>query len=243
MIAGKRVLAIIPARAGSKRVKNKNIRELAGTPLIGWTLKDLNKSRYIDHSYVSTDSVEIQEIAKKYGVDCEPLRPSELATDTATTIDLVLHVLNKIHTDYQIIVLLQPTSPFRKIEDVDSAIKQLIEREANSIASVCELDVHPSWTVKLDESLDMKELVHNLKQKRSQDLEKFYKLNGAIYVAKKEELFRENSFYMSVGTIAYIMKKNDSIDIDTEEDFLIAGSFASMSLANSFVEKDSNKKT
>src|SRR5690606_26687216 len=122
MINGKKVLAIIPARAGSKRIPNKNLRELCGTPLIGWTLKDLHKSKYIDHSYVSTDSLEIQKVASRYGIDADPLRSEDLASDTSSSIDVVLDIINERKKGYDIVVLLQPTSPLRRIEDIDAAL-------------------------------------------------------------------------------------------------------------------------
>src|SRR5690554_143046 len=122
MIDGKKVIAIIPARAGSKQVINKNIRVISGIPLIGWTLKDLDKSKYIDLSFVSTDSSEIQTIAKGFGVDAEPLRPKGLASDLSKSIDVVLDVINVQKKGFDIVVLLQPTSPLRTIEDIDKAL-------------------------------------------------------------------------------------------------------------------------
>ena len=222
MIQLKKVLAIIPARAGSKRIPFKNIRDLAGIPLIGWSLKDLKKSKYIDLAYVSTDSEDIQAVAKKYNVDSEPLRPSNLATDTSATIDVVLDILESKKTGFDIIVLLQPTSPFREIADIDKALEFFIQQEANSVISMCETESHPTWSIPLGEKLSMEDFAKKLENKRSQDLEKYYRLNGAIYIASTASIKANNGFFAKDKMFAYIMNKFDSIDIDTEEDFEIA---------------------
>jgi CMP-N,N'-diacetyllegionaminic acid synthase len=222
MINGKKILAIIPARAGSKRVVNKNIRDLGGIPLIGWTLKDLYKSKYIDHAYVTTDSSEIQKIAKNYNVDCEPLRPSDLASDTANSVDVVLDVINHRKPGFDIIVLLQPTSPLRKIDDVDMALEFFMEKSACSVTSVCEVESHPSWSACLPDDRSMNEMIKKMQSKRSQDLETYHKLNGAIYIISVEEFKKAKSFFAQDKAFAYFMNRKDSIDIDTEEDLVFA---------------------
>ena len=222
MINGKKILAIIPARAGSKRVVNKNIRDLGGIPLIGWTLKDLNKSKYIDHAYVTTDSTEIQKIAKNYNVDCEPLRPSDLASDTSSSVDVVLDVINDKKPGFDIIVLLQPTSPLRGILDVDLALEYFVEKAAYSVTSVCEVESHPSWSARLPKDNSMNEMIQRIQSKRSQDLETYHKLNGAIYITSVESFKKEKSFFAPDQAFAYIMNRKDSIDIDTEEDLVFA---------------------
>lgn len=222
MINGKKILAIIPARAGSKRVVNKNVRELGGIPLIGWTLKDLKRSKYIDQSYVSTDSPLIQEVARKYSIDCDPLRPAELATDTASSADVVLDIIDNVKTDFDIILLLQPTSPFRSIEDIDRALEFFIEKSANSVTSVCETECHPSWTISLPDDHSMEDLIKNIQTKRSQDLDVYYRLNGAIYIISVKAFRAAKAFFADSMAFAYIMSRKDSIDIDTEEDLLFA---------------------
>lgn len=222
MLKGKKVLAIIPARAGSKRVVNKNIRDLGGIPLIGWTLKDLYKSKYIDHAYVSTDSPLIQEVARNYNVDCDPLRPDEFATDNASSADVVLDIINNVKTDFDIILLLQPTSPFRTIEDIDKALEYFIEKSANSVTSVCETECHPSWTSSLPDDHSMEMLIKNIQRKRSQDLNVSYRLNGAIYIISVKAFREAKAFFADSLAFAYIMSRKDSIDIDTEEDLLFA---------------------
>lgn len=221
MINDKKVLAIIPARAGSKRVKDKNIRELGGKPLITWTIEAAKASQYIDHTFVSTDSEIIQSIAKEYGVDAEPLRPAELATDTASSVDVVLDVLNR-KSDFDLIVLLQPTSPLRNHRHIDEAIELFVNKNANSVTSVCEAEVHPSWCAPVGEDLLIEQLVKNVQVKRSQDLETNYRLNGAIYIVDSETLSKDNSFFAKENAYAYKMARIDSVDIDTEEDFKLA---------------------
>lgn len=232
MINGKKVLAIIPARAGSKRILNKNIRNLCEIPLIGWTLKDLHRSKYIDHSYVTTDSSVIQNIAIGFGVDAEPLRPVELASDTARTVDVVLDIINHRKKGYDIIILLQPTSPLRTIEDVDRALEFFVSRSALSLASVCEAESHPSWLSPLPEDLNMSKLIDGLQMKRSQDLTKHYRLNGAIYISTLDMIRQNESFFSPTNAYAFVMNRLASIDIDTEEDMLLAECLIGLKIKN-----------
>ena len=219
---GKKILAIIPARGGSKRVLNKNSRKLGKYPLIGWTLRDLAKSKYIDHAYVSTDSKDLQKIAEEYKIDSHPLRPEHLATDTASSADVVLDIIHNQKPGYDLIILLQPTSPFRNIEDVDKAIDFFFEKSATSVTSVCETESHPSWSSALPENKSMDEMIKNIQGKRSQELQTFYRLNGAIYIVDVKTFSEQKRFFASSNAFAYIMSRIKSIDIDTEEDLEFA---------------------
>ena len=146
MIGQQRLLAIIPARGGSKRLPRKNILDLAGKPLIAWTIEAALNSKYIDRIVVSTDDQEIANISIKYGAEVPFLRPKSLATDDASSIDTVINVLGEveiINQHYEYIVLLQPTSPLRTEIDIDKAIELLEKKSADSVISVCEVD-HPS---------------------------------------------------------------------------------------------------
>lgn len=221
MINNLRVLAIIPARAGSKRVKNKNIRELGGKPLITWSIEAAKESKYIDHIYVSTDSEKIQEFASKNNVDSKPLRSVELASDTASSVDVVVEAIN-LKSGYDLIVLLQPTSPLRKANHIDEALELYCKKKANSVISVCESEAHPSWCAPIGENLSLEKLVKNVQAKRSQDLEKTYRLNGAIYIKDIESFKSDRSLLAMENSFAYIMSKSSSVDIDTEEDFRLA---------------------
>lgn len=142
MITGKSVLAIIPARGGSKGLPGKNIKELCGKPLIAWSIEQAKSCSDIDRIVVSTDNEEIAEVAKKYGAEVPFIRPAELANDTASTIDVIFHATNwfKEHKDYrsEYILLLQPTSPLRIAEDIEGTVQMLKDKNARAVVSVCE---------------------------------------------------------------------------------------------------------
>lgn len=223
MIKGKSVLAIIPARGGSKGLPGKNIKKLCGKPLISWTIEQAKSCSDIDRIVVSTDDREIAEVAKTYGAEVPFMRPAELANDTASTIDVILHAINwfKEHEDYQVeyILLLQPTSPLREVEDIKSAALILKEKNALSVVSVCETDHHPWWSNTLPENGNMKDFIRpEILNKRRQDLPLFYRVNGAIYLAETNYLQEHNEF-LGPDTSAYKMPKIRSVDIDTAIDF------------------------
>ena len=225
MLNGKKVLAIIPARKGSKRLPNKNIIDLCGKPLIAYTIEAALGSSYIDHVLVTTDCELIASIAKKSGADVPFLRPDNLATDKSTSMDVVFHALNISESIYGVIdyiVLLQPTSPLRTYEDIDNALKKLDTVSLGSVVSVCKTAHSPLWTNTLPYDLSMKNfLKHEYQEKRSQDLPTFYSLNGAIYVSTKVSLDKYKSFLNS-ETYASVMDSDNSIDIDNLRDFQLA---------------------
>jgi CMP-N-acetylneuraminic acid synthetase len=221
MYKNKSFLAIIPARGGSKRLPRKNILNLAGKPLIAWSIEAGLNSEYIDKVIVTSDDDEILEISRKFGADIIK-RPDELASDTATTFDAIKHTVENLKK-YDYIVLLQPTSPLRNEKHIDDAIELLESKKADAIISVCEMDHSPLWSNILPEDLSMKNFLREeVLNKRSQDLEKYYRLNGAIYICKTEKLLEEESFFLKNNIFAYIMDRNSSIDIDEEIDFKIA---------------------
>jgi len=214
-------LAIIPARGGSKRLPNKNILNLNGKPLIVWSIEAAKRSRYIDTIVVSSDSDEILNIAKEYGIDIIK-RPNELATDTASSIDVIKHVIEN-YPNYEYIVLLQPTSPLRNEKHIDEAIELLEKKNADAVISVCEMDHSPLWSNILPEDLSMKNfLKEEIKNKRSQDLPKYYRLNGAIYICKTDKFLEKNTFFLDKNIYAYVMDRKSSVDIDDEIDFKLA---------------------
>ena len=221
MYKNKTFLAIIPARGGSKRLPRKNILKLDEKPLIAYSIEAGLKSKYIDKVVVSSDDKEILDISKEFEADTIK-RPSNLATDTATTFDAIKHTIDNI-AKYDYIVLLQPTSPLRNNKHIDEAIKLLESKNADAIISVCEMDHSPLWSNTLDDSLSMKNFLKDeVLNKRSQDLEKYYRLNGAIYICKTNKLLEEKSFFLKDNIFAYIMDKKSSIDIDEEIDFILA---------------------
>jgi len=226
MINGKSVLAIIPARGGSKGLPGKNIKELRGKPLIAWSIEQAQSCSDIDRIVVSTDDEEVAEIAKKYGAGVPFIRPAELASDTASTIDVIFHAITwlKEYENYrpEYILLLQPTSPLRSSEDINGAIQILKNKDALAVVSVCETDHHPWWSSTLPGNSNMKDFIRpDILNKRRQDLPVFYQLNGAIYLADTDYLHKCNGFF-GPETFAYKMTKSRTVDIDSDLDFKLA---------------------
>ena len=179
-----RFLAIIPARGWSKRLPKKNILELHEKPLIAYTIESALKSKYINKVVVSSDDDETLEISKSFGAEFIK-RPGELASDTATTFDAIKHTIDNLE-EYEYVVLLQPTSPLRNEKHIDEAIEFLEEKQADAIVSVCEMDHSPLWSNTLPKDGNMNNFLRDeVLNKRSQDLEKYYRLNGAVYICKK----------------------------------------------------------
>ncbi len=225
MYQDKTFLAIIPARGGSKRLPRKNVLDLNGKPLIAHSIEAGLNSKYIDKVMVTSDDDEILSISKKYDI-ATIQRPDELAGDTATTYDAIQHAINNSEK-YDYIVLLQATSPLRDEKHIDEAIELLETKKADAVVSVCEMEHSPLWSNTLDSSLSMKGfLKDDILNKRSQDLEKHYRLNGAIYICETEKLLEEKSFFLADNIFSYVMDRKSSVDIDEEIDFKIAGLLA-----------------
>lgn len=222
MIDGKKVLAIIPARGGSKRLPRKNILPLVRKPLILWTIEAAKKSKYIDKIVVSTEDEEIYNLCIENETEVIR-RPKYLATDEASSIDVVKHVIESINEKFEYIILLQPTSPLRNEKHLDEAIELLFNKNADAIISVCEVDHPVQWCNKLNSSLSLKNFIsEEFLNKRSQELEKYYRINGAIYICKTDKFLEENTFFLKDNIYAYIMFREDSIDIDNIIDFKLA---------------------
>jgi len=218
MIHEKTVLAIIPARGCSKGIPRKNIRILAGKPLIAWTIEEAKKSKYIDRLILSSEDDEIIKVAKNYGCEVPFVRPPELAKDDTPGIEPVLHALNTLKEKYDYVVLLQPTSPLRSVDDIDSCIENCFLSKAPSCVSVTEVDQHPFWMYAIDTSKNLAPIMqqHNNAFRR-QDLPPVYILNGAIYIAESNFLANNRSF-LTTMTKAYIMPHERSSDIDNDTD-------------------------
>lgn len=225
MIKGRRVLAIIPARGGSKGLPGKNIKDLNGKPLIAWTIDAAEKSKYIDKVVVSTDDAGIANIAKKYGAEVPFVRPKHLASDKAKMIDVVLHCVDffrKAGEFYDNVILLQATSPLRSTDDIDEAIRYFAKKNAQAVISVVECEHSPLFAGTLPRSNSMAKFIpKNIMNKNRQQLGGYYRLNGAIYIAKVKYLLRRKNFLGS-NAYAYIMPKERSIDIDNAMDFEFA---------------------
>lgn len=218
MINEKKVLAIIPARGGSKGIPRKNIKLLHGKPLIAWTIEEAKKSKYIDKLIVSSDDDEIIKVSKEWGAEVPFKRPPELAQDDTPGIEPVLHAVEQF-PNYDYVVLLQPTSPLRVVEDIDGAIELCEERKASSCVSVTETNTPPQWMYEIDEEGFMNPIFSNMDLPyQRQKASTIYELNGAVYVAAKSSLIFNKAF-LREGTLPIIMPTNRSIDIDKMDDF------------------------
>ena len=216
----KKILAVITARKESKRLINKNVLDLAGKPLIAWTIDEAKKSEYIDKVIVSTDGEKIIEVSKQYGADVPFVRPDYLSNDKATSISVLEHSIDFYKEEFDYIMLLQPTSPLRTLKDIDNAIYMLSE-ETKAVVSVCETEHSPLWSNTLPNDLSMADFIRpEVKNKRSQDLPKYFRLNGAVYIAEID-YFMQNNGFMGDNTKAFVMSQRNSVDIDTEVDFRI----------------------
>nr|WP_216602115.1 acylneuraminate cytidylyltransferase family protein [Vibrio pectenicida] len=215
-------MAIVPARGGSKRLPRKNILEIAGKPLISYTLEAALESKYIDQVLVSSDSNEILDKVSKYESIVAHKRPSHLATDVSSSIDCVINVLEQ-YPDVDYVAFLQPTSPLRTHSHIDEAIELLEKKNALSVISVCECEHSPLWCNTLDSSNLMETFIRKeAVGLRSQDLEPYYRLNGAIYITSKSCLIEQKSFFLDEHTYAYRMTREASVDIDNNVDFMFA---------------------
>lgn len=217
-------LAIIPARSGSKGLKDKNIKDLCGKPLIAYSIEAALESNMFDEVMVSTDSEKYAEIAKAYGASVPFLRSNETATDKASSWDTVEEVLNKYKEagqTFDTLCLLQPTSPLRTAEDIINAYNIYIEKSKFAVVSVCEAEHSPLWCGHLPESGEFTDFINKEAMKQRQSAGKFYRLNGAIYIVNCNKFKTDRYFYQS-GSFAYIMPQERSVDIDTELDFKLA---------------------
>lgn len=218
LLRRKKVLALITARGGSKGLPRKNLLPACGRPLIAWTIGAAAEAEFVNRVVVSTDDDEIMEAARAWGGDVPFRRPSALASDTASSIDVVLHALDQL-PGFDYVVLLQPTSPLRTAADIDAALKLAAASGAPSCVSVCEASQSPYWMYQLDNDGKLTPVLDSpLSLSRRQDLPPVYVPNGAIYVARVDWLRRTRSF-LGGGSIAYPMPVERSLDIDTLEDF------------------------
>jgi CMP-N,N'-diacetyllegionaminic acid synthase len=224
MINNKKVLAVIPARGGSKGIPRKNIIEINGRPLIAWTIEAAKRSNYIDKIVLSSEDDEIIKVALDWGCEIPFKRPLDLANDHTPGIEPVLHVLENIK-GFDYLVLLQPTSPLRTSEDIDECIKLCIESNTNSSVSVCESDKSPYWMYTINrEQILNKILDDDRSTYQRQILPRTFFLNGAVYVAEIKWLLESKAF-VGNNTIAYVMPKERSVDIDTRFDLQLAEYF------------------
>lgn len=225
MIDGKRVLGLIPARGGSKRLPNKNLKRLGGRPLIAWTIDAGRGSQIVDRLVLSTDDPEIMSVASACGCEVPFRRPAELATDDATSAAMARHALDSLDEPFDYLVLLQPTSPFRLPEDIDRCIRMCRDRGTGSVVTVCEPEVPESYFF----GVDGDGRLHPDPFARGAALT-LNRVNGAVFVVEAG-WFRDRQDFFGADTIAHVMPRDRSVDIDTPADlawaeFLLAAGAA-----------------
>ena len=227
------MIAIIPARGGSKGLPGKNIKPINGKPLIAYAIEAALKAEKIDRIIVSTDDDNIAAIAKQYGAEIPFMRPKELASDTAMAVDNYIYTVNRLETEtgqqIRSFAVLQPTSPLRIAEDIDGAIALFEEKKADSVISYCKESHSVFWHKKIDENGKLINIYENTIANR-QDLPVTYYPNGAVYVFSTE-LIRKRQYY-SDKTYANVMPRNRSVDIDFIEDFEYAEFLLSQRMLN-----------
>jgi len=220
-----RILALIPARGGSKRLPGKNIRMLGGKPLINWTIDVVRYSSEICDILVSTDDPAIAEHCRNAGVLVPWLRPEELATDTANSVDVALHALTwyqREHGNVDALLLLQPTSPFRRRESIRIGIELFRTSEQYPVIGVSPTHAHPMWSLRQEESWIVPYLDNHGFNMRSQDLPPAYVVNGSFYLISPKELLTTHAFIGLKNIPLMINAPQESLDIDTEFDFKLA---------------------
>ena len=236
MYNNKKILAIIPARGGSKGLPGKNIKPLCGKPLIGWTIEQAQSSKYIDEIFVSTDSNEIAAVAEDFGIKVPFLRPAELATDTSPSSAFVLHTIDYYRNkgqEFDYILLLEPTSPLRDITDINIAIEQLLNHDtAKSIVGVSKVEAtHPAFLVDISKEGLLKPYLKEMKTLRRQELSDLYFFEGSLYLSDIDFYIKEQTFYHDL-TLPYVVPKYKAYEIDDIEDFYIDEKILELKLKN-----------
>lgn len=216
MFKGKTFLAIIPARGGSKGIPHKNITIVNDKPLIQYTIDEAKKSKYLDRIVVSTDDEEIARVSQICGAEIPFMRPKELASDQAKTIDALIYTveeLSKMGNQYDYLVLLQPTQPLRNSKHIDEAIEKIVGNDEEGLVSVSEVNEHPILMRTINQDGKLETLLNVNSTVRRQDFPSFYKVNGAIYINRLNESFTEHTS-LNDNKLAYVMDKEYDIDID-----------------------------
>ena len=217
------IVALIPARGGSKGIKNKNIVSLLGKPLISYTILTARKVNQINDIFVSTDSPAIKKISEKYGAKAPFLRPKKLSTSKAKIIDAFIFTINRLRKEYDInhFISLAPTSPLTEVKDINKSIELYFQKKAKSLISVVKNNKPFEWFLEKKRNNKIKPFVNkNLRANRQQG-KQLYIPNGSIYIFNYTHLIKNNSYFNNL-TYSYEMPKSKSIDIDDKIDFQIA---------------------
>ena len=225
MYKNKKILAIIPARGGSKRIPRKNIKLLNGKPLISYAISATKKSKYIDRIIVSTDDKKIARVAKKCGAEVPFMRPAELASDTASALPVIQHAVQYFEDEKKfkpdLIVIIQPTSPLVIAEDIDGTIEKIVTTGTNSCFSASKISQRPEWMYLLNNKKPMLFLNKSSLKARSQDLPELGIINGAVYVMTHNTIMKRNKI-IDENTSIYLMPRERTVDIDELFDFQLA---------------------
>lgn len=219
MIDNRRVVAIVPARGGSKGIPGKNLREVAGVSLLHRALRTAKACHYIDAVVVSSDDQAILEHASQIEGVIALRRPSELASDASAMSPVVEHVLTSQPADA--VVLLQPTSPLRDVHDIEVGLEKFVSANANSLVSVCPTRTSPYWMYRLSSDERLQPLLPKSDAATRQELPATYQVNGALYIVNAS-WFAEHHVFVDDHTVAYVMPADRSIDVDTPEDLIVA---------------------
>lgn len=234
MLGGKRVLAIIPARGGSKGIPRKNIRKVCGRPLIAYSIDAALKSKYVDACLVSTEDQEIAEVARHCGAWVPFLRPAELAADTSKTIDCVVDAVDRLDAEgyhFDVVVLLQATSPLRDEHDVDLAIERYADSGGRGVINVTDCLDTPIFMRTMDEKSGCLKPLFNVSSTiRRQDMPRYYRIVGAVYVNSRDEVTPELS--LNDNPVGSYLDPSRALDIDSPEDLELAAQAISAKLAS-----------
>jgi N-acylneuraminate cytidylyltransferase/CMP-N,N'-diacetyllegionaminic acid synthase len=238
MIKANKVIAIIPARSGSKGLPGKNIKSFCGKPLIAWTIEAGLGSKYINEVVVTTDSIEIAQISKHYGAQVPFIRPLELSGDLISSFSVIKHAIefykDELKRQFDYVVLLEPTSPLRTSGDIDNAIEQLMKaKSATAIVGVCKTEAqNPAFLVKKSCKGFLTAYGNSdIKILRRQDIEDVYFFEGSVYISIVKELLERKTFYHQ-NTLGFEFPKWKSIEIDDIDDFTIAEIFMKRKILN-----------
>ncbi|CAA7614391.1 acylneuraminate cytidylyltransferase family protein [Magnetospirillum sp. SS-4] len=221
MIDGLSVLALITARGGSKGLPGKNVRPLGGKPLVAWSVEQARTATLVDRVVISSDDAAIIDAAVTAGAEAPFVRPAALADDSASSADAVRHALGALDRTYDLLALLQPTSPLRLAADVDACIRKVAETGAPSCVGVTPAAKPPWWMQTMDEHCRLSPLLPPIQGGRRQDLPVVYVPNGAVYVVRVP-WFLEHGAFLGEGSLGYVMPAERSVDIDSLLDFRLA---------------------
>lgn len=234
----KKILYLILARGGSKGLPGKNIKDFCGKPLISWSIETIKNTQASGDIVISTDSQEIANIAKEYGAEVPFIRPDFLAEDTSTSMDAIFHALEYLESRnrmYDLIVLIEPTSPLREAKDIDNAITTLLESDnGESIVSISKTECqHPDFLISLGENNITKKFIEQKGVKRRQELNDLYFYEGSFYISTIKSL-KENKGFYHEKTIGYPLPKWKSLEIDDIYDFVMCEALMKAKLNNIF---------